>query len=140
MNNKKRADEYYSKNKDKIKDTDRPAYHFTADIGWLNDPNGFSLYKDEYHLFYQYNPYDIKWGPMHWGHAKTKDFINWERLPVALAPDDEMPGQCFSGTAITEGDKHILLYTVHNSDKEEQALAIGDGLEYKSISDKPVME
>ena len=139
MNNKKRADEYYSKNKDKIKDTDRPAYHFTADIGWLNDPNGFSLYKDEYHLFYQYNPYDIKWGPMHWGHAKTKDFINWERLSVALAPDDEMPGQCFSGTAITEGDKHILLYTVHNSDKEEQALAIGDGLEYKSISDKPVI-
>lgn len=139
MNNKEKADEYFSKNKSKIKDSDRPVYHFTPDIGWMNDPNGFSYFNGEYHLFYQYNPYDIKWGPMHWGHAKTRDFVNWDRLPVALAPDDEIKGQCFSGTAIADNDKHILVYTVHSNDKEEQTVEIGDGVNYKAVSDKPVI-
>ena len=140
MNNKERADEYFRENKSKIKDIDRPVYHFTPDIGWMNDPNGFSYFDGEYHLFYQYNPYDIKWGPMHWGHAKSKDFVNWDRLPVALAPDDEIKGQCFSGTAIVEGDKHTLIYTLHNDDKEEQAVAIGDGTEYKCISNEAAIK
>ena len=52
-----------------------PHFHMTAGVGWINDPNGFSLYKGEYHLFFQYYPYDVKWGPMHWGHVKTKDFV-----------------------------------------------------------------
>ena len=77
---------------------------------------------------------------MHWGHAKSKDFVDWERLPVALAPDDEIKGQCFSGTAIVEGDKHTLIYTLHNDDKEEQAVAIGDGTEYKCISNEAAIK
>ena len=39
----------------------KPSFHACAPIGWINDPNGFSLYKGEYHLFYQYNPYENKW-------------------------------------------------------------------------------
>ncbi len=139
MNNKEKANEYFRENKSKIKDIERPVYHLTPDIGWMNDPNGFSFFNGEYHLFYQYNPYDIKWGPMHWGHAKSKDFVNWDRLPVALAPDDEIKGQCFSGTAICDGDKHILMYTVHNDGKEEQAVETGDGVNYRSISKESVI-
>ena len=48
-----------------------PKFHVTGSIGWINDPNGFAPYKGEYHLFFQYYPYDTKWGPMHWGHVKT---------------------------------------------------------------------
>ena len=32
---------------------ERPVFHVTPTIGWLNDPYGFSIYKGEYHLFYQ---------------------------------------------------------------------------------------
>ena len=92
---------------------DRPV-HLPARIGWMNDPNGFSYYDGVYHLFYQYNPYDTKWGPMHWGHAVSEDLLTWEHLPAALAPDepyDDLNG-CFSGSAITLPDgRHLLLYT-----------------------------
>lgn len=50
-----------------ISPAERPAYHMTPYVGWLNDPNGFSYYKGKYHQFYQYNPYDVRWAPMHWG-------------------------------------------------------------------------
>ena len=43
-------------------------------------------------------PYSNEWGPMHWGHLTTEDFIHWERLPAALAPDQSCDaGGCFSG-------------------------------------------
>ena len=63
--NKARA--YEAKHGAAISPAERPAYHMTPYVGWLNDPNGFSYYKGKYHQFYQYNPYDVRWAPMHWG-------------------------------------------------------------------------
>ena len=31
-----------------IKEEERPAFHITPYVGWMNDPNGFSYYKGEY--------------------------------------------------------------------------------------------
>lgn len=67
----------------------RPRYHFLPRRNWMNDPNGTIYYKGENHLFYQYNPNGAYWNDMHWGHAKSKDLIHWEELPVALAPSIE---------------------------------------------------
>ena len=108
------ANQYIQINKEKVINRYRHNYHVMAPIGWINDPNGFSLFKDEYHLFYQYYPYDSEWGPMHWGHAKSKDFIKWETLPVALAPDQPYDvGGCFSGSAMQIGEELYLMYTGH---------------------------
>ena len=130
---------------------EQPKYHVTGGIGWINDPNGFAPYKGEYHLFFQYYPYDTKWGPMHWGHVKTKDFIRWERLPAALAPDmDYDRDGCFSGSAVELPDgRHLLMYTgVRNVRRrngmidgfQTQCIAIGDGVNYEKLPQNPVID
>lgn len=127
-----------------------PKFHVTGGVGWINDPNGFAPYRGEYHLFYQYYPYETKWGPMHWGHVKTRDFIHWERLPAALAPDQEYDKDgCFSGGAVEMPDgRHLLMYTgvrtIRKENGEEQTfqtqcIAIGDGVNYEKYPANPVI-
>lgn len=91
----------------------KPEYHLSAPYGWINDPNGFCFFQGKIHLFYQYNPHSTHWGKMHWGHATTSDFGNWEDLGIALYPDsknDNFLG-CFSGSAIEKDGELNLLYT-----------------------------
>ena len=134
------------------KQTQRTVFHFASPCGWINDPNGFSSFKGVYHLFAQYYPYATHWGPMHWCHATTKDFVMWNREPVALAPDMPFDAEgCFSGTAIEVDGKHILAYTgcrketnvVNGVAKDRviqnQCIAIGDGKTYTKLKCNPVI-
>lgn len=83
------------------------SYHFKPKKGWMNDPNGLVYYKGMYHFFYQYCPdFEIPWKqPVCWGHAVTKDFIEWEELPIAISPDTECDKDgAWSGTAVVKDD------------------------------------
>jgi beta-fructofuranosidase len=146
-----KAREYEEKKEKMIAPEMRPLFHLTPRCGWMNDPNGFSLYKGEYHLFYQYYPYETVWGPMHWGHAVSKDLITWEYYPAAIAPDMEYDKKgCFSGSAIEMDDgRQLLVYTgVQKMEDEDgnirevqtQCVAFGDGKDYEKYANNPVID
>ena len=152
----KKVREYEEKAEAQVPETDRPLYHFSPRTGWLNDPNGFSFYRGEYHLFYQYHPYSPYWGPMHWGHAVSSDMISWEYRPCVMAPDTEYDGSgCFSGTALTLPDgRQLLMYTGCGDSSEDplgkgrwlqtQCVAVSketeNGVEYEKYENNPVIK
>lgn len=131
-----------------------PRYHLAPECGWMNDPNGFSYFKNEFHLFYQYNPLSaLEPGTAHWAHAKTKDFVHWEHLPIAMYPNNTYDRNgVFSGSALVEKNEQgketmYLYYTAHinyadeTPDHEEtQALAIStDGVNVEKYKGNPII-
>lgn len=149
----KRARDYEERFSGSIVSGERPCVHLPARIGWMNDPNGFSYYRGRYHLFYQYYPFETKWGSMYWGHAVSDDLLHWGYLPVALAPDKPYDGGagCFSGSALALPDgRHMLMYTGvaaagRKPDgtlamRQTQCLAFGDGIDYEKYEGNPVID
>ncbi|AUD07195.1 glycoside hydrolase family 32 protein [Spirosoma pollinicola] len=118
----------------------RPLYHFTPKAHWMNDPNGMVYYKGTYHLFFQYYPDATVWGPMHWGHATSKDMVRWQEQPIALYPDSL--GWIFSGSAVVDVNNTsgfgkngqtplVAIFTHHNSTLEK---AKSDKFQYQSLA------
>ncbi|NTD99210.1 glycoside hydrolase family 32 protein [Agrobacterium tumefaciens] len=115
----------------------RPAFHFSPKAHWMNDPNGMVYYKGVYHLFFQYHPGGTTWGPMHWGHATSKDMIHWEEQSIALYPDSL--GTIFSGSAVIDKDNTagfgknamVAIFTHHNKKIEDQKTGLH---QYQSLA------
>lgn len=121
-------------------ETFRPQYHFTPKSGWLNDPNGLVYNDGSYHLFYQYYPHAIVWGPMHWGHAVSTDMVHWTHRPIALQPDKQ--GLIFSGSAVVDKNNTsrfgkdgktplVAIFTYHNMQGEKGG---GDSFQTQGIA------
>ena len=125
-------------------------YHYRPEKGWVNDPNGLVYFQGYYHLVYQHAPdYEVPgYQPMHWGHARTKDFLNWEELPVALYPDTEYDvNGCWSGTAIVKDDCLYLFYASirkrNDSDIFDQTVSVAysmDGIHFEKYANNPVID
>ena len=129
----------------------RPVYHHAPLYGWMNNANGLVYEDEEYHLYYQYNPYGSKWGNMHWGHAVSNDLIHWEELPIALYPDEH--GTVFSGSAVIDYDNTsgfgkngipamVAIYTADNPEKQVQCIAysLDKGRTWTKYKGNPVID
>ncbi len=136
----------------------RPQIHFSPEKGWMNDPNGMVYYKGVYQLFYQYYPDSTIWGPMHWGHATSKDLVHWQRQPIALYPDSL--GYIFSGSTVADihntsdfgknGKVPLVAIFTHHNPKEERAgkndfqyqsiaYSLDDGKTWRKYEGNPVL-
>ena len=141
-----------------FKEPYRPQFHFSPKAKWMNDPNGLVYHKGTYHLFYQYYPEDIVWGPMHWGHASSKNMLHWEHHEIALFPDDK--GYIFSGSAVvdinnssgfgsTDNPPLVAIFTYHDPEGEQQdrddfqtqgiAYSLDNGISWTKYAKNPVI-
>ncbi|NIJ54400.1 glycoside hydrolase family 32 protein [Dyadobacter arcticus] len=141
-----------------IKEKYRPQFHFSPKANWMNDPNGMVYNNGVYHLFFQYYPDDKIWGPMHWGHATSKDMVSWKEEPIALYPDSL--GYIFSGSAVVDVQNTsgfgkdgkaplVAIFTHHNPILEKQktgkheyqsiAYSLDDGKSWTKYSGNPVL-
>jgi fructan beta-fructosidase len=129
---------------------ERPIFHYTADSNYLGDPNGLVYYKGEYHLFHQYNPYDIRLGvPQHWAHAVSRDLVHWKRLPIAIYPHEG--GNIWSGSAVVDNNNTsglqkgndppiVAFYTWSKDFTQCMAYSIDGGKTWKQFEGNPVVE
>jgi beta-fructofuranosidase len=138
-----RVSRFPSMSSAQIGDPQRPHYHFLPPRNWMNDPNGLIQFGGEYHFFYQHNPNGAVWGDIHWGHAVSKDLVQWKHLPVALAPTPGTPDAqgCWSGCAVDDNGVPTLLYTGVANDRQTQCLATSvDGLRtWQKYAGNPVL-
>lgn len=96
----------------------RPAYHYTPERNWMNDPNGLVYHDGVYHLYYQHNPQAPVWGNMSWGHATSPDLVHWVEQPLAIAQTFNDQGQAiediFSGSIVVDTENTSGLGTADN--------------------------
>jgi fructan beta-fructosidase len=137
----------------------RPQIHFSPIAHWMNDPNGLVYDKGTYHLFFQYYPDSTVWGPMHWGHAVSKDLVHWDQQAIALYPDSL--GYIFSGSAVLDVNNTsgfakngqsplVAIFTYHdpagekagkdNYQSEAIAYSVDDGATWTKYPNNPVLK
>lgn len=124
-------------------------YHFRPKTGWINDPNGLVFFQGYYHAFYQHAPHQrypfVE--PMYWGHARTKDFLSWEELPLALCPTEPYDKDgCWSGTALSKDGVLYLFYASicrkEGEDTPTQSVSLAtsrDGIHFEKYEGNPVI-
>jgi fructan beta-fructosidase len=134
----------------------RPGFHFSPKEKWMNDPNGMVRYDGVYQLYFQYYPNDIVWGPMHWGHATSKDLVHWKQQAIALYPDSI--GYIFSGSAVIDSNNTlgvgakamVAIFTQHDPEGEKRhtnnfqnqslAYSLDKGMTWTKYPGNPVLK
>jgi fructan beta-fructosidase len=137
----------------------RPQVHFSPITSWMNDPNGLVFIDNTYHIFFQYFPDSTIWGPMHWGHAVSKDLLHWKQMAIALYPDSL--GYIFSGSVVIDSTNSsgfgtkavkpmVAIFTQHDPAGEKTgtsffqnqsiAYSLDKGIHWQKYAGNPVLK
>lgn len=96
----------------------RLRFHIQPQTGLLNDPNGFSYFNGEYHLFYQWFPLGPVHGMKYWYHTKSTDLVHWENVGIGIEPEEYFESHgVFSGSALEHDGQLYLFYTGNTRDE-----------------------
>ncbi len=102
---------------DKAKESPyRQGYHVESESGSLGDPNGFSYFNHQYHLFYQWSPLAFSKKPHYtqhgWKHLTSTNLIDWNDEGAGIESDTVWDKYgTYSGSALAINDKLFLMYT-----------------------------
>ncbi|ANA82866.1 sucrose-6-phosphate hydrolase [Paenibacillus glucanolyticus] len=124
----------------------RQTFHIQPVMGLMNDPNGFSYYNGEYHLFYQWFPLGTFHGLKYWYHTSSKDLVHWHNKGIAIEPGQLFDAYgAYSGSGIVKDNKLYLLYTGNARDEEwnrqsYQCMAVMDRDGSITKLDKPLID
>jgi fructan beta-fructosidase len=126
----------------------RPQIHFTPRRGWSNDPNGLVYAEGIWHMFYQWNPFGVRWGNMHWGHATSKNLLQWDEQPVALF-QRSLLDMAFSGGGLVDrrntsefgilGEEPIVLSFTSTGRGECLAYSLDGGKTFLEYNGNPIL-
>ena len=124
----------------------RNQFHASTRRGWVNDPNGMVYHDGKYHLYYQHNPFGIKWGNMHWGHLESADLIHWEEKPIALY-QKTLADMAYSGNGFVDVDNSAGLgkgtqFAAYTSTARGECIVFSQdgGLTFREIEENPVVK
>lgn len=94
-------------------------YHIHPISGLINDPNGFSYYNGEYHLFCQAYPFGPVHGLKSWIHFTSPDLVHWQYRGQAINPDtDKDNAGAYSGSGLVHNGDLLLMYTGNHRDAD----------------------
>ncbi|MGX7203705.1 sucrose-6-phosphate hydrolase [Enterococcus pingfangensis] len=97
----------------------RLGYHIQPKTGLLNDPNGFSFFNNQWHVFYQSYPMGAVHGVKSWYHLTSDNLVEWKEEGTKIFPDSLYDSHgVYSGTALPVSDKLFLAYTGNVRDAE----------------------
>ncbi|HTP89588.1 MAG TPA: glycoside hydrolase family 32 protein [Bryobacteraceae bacterium] len=118
----------------------RPQFHFSPERNWTNDPCGLIYRNGEYHLFFQFNPFDKVWGHMSWGHAISRDLVHWKQLPVAIPEDGDV--MIFTGSSVLRGKRIVSIWTgdVARRPQTQNLAFSADGRTWTKYPGNPVLD
>lgn len=127
----------------------RDQFHFSTRRGWNNDVNGLVYNGGVYHLYYQYNPFNIGWDNMHWGHATSTDLVHWTEHDIVLFQNG-MNDMMFSGggfmdngnTSGVSKDGKPAQFAAFTSTGRGECLAysLDGGMSFTELPENPVVK
>ncbi|WP_103662585.1 sucrose-6-phosphate hydrolase [Lactobacillus sp. HT06-2] len=97
----------------------RQHFHIESPFGMLGDPNGFSYFNGEYHLFHQWFPMKYSKNPNYfqqgWFHWISPNLVDWKPIGEAMGNDTIYDKYgVYSGSALPLQDKLFIMYNGNN--------------------------
>lgn len=106
----------------------RFSYHIQPETGLLNDPNGFSYFNGQWHVFYQAFPFGPVHGLKSWYHLYSDNLVDWQRDQLRVLPDTPLDSHgVYSGSALPVDDQLFLAFTgnVRDENWDRHAYQLG---------------